>query len=108
MEDTNMTNLTMDNFETEVLKEKKLTVVDFWATWCGPCMMLKPLIESLSEEMTNVKFCKVNVDEEQELSMQFRIESIPTLLFVKDGKIVHKLVGFRSKEELRREIEARA
>ena len=71
-------------------------------------MMLKPLIESLSEEMTNVKFCKVNVDEEQELSMQFRIESIPTLLFVKDGKIVHKLVGFRSKEELRREIEARA
>ena len=103
-----MTNLTMDNFETEVLKEKKLTVVDFWATWCGPCMMLKPLIESLSEEMTNVKFCKVNVDEEQELSMQFRIESIPTLLFVKDGKIVHKLVGFRSKEELRREIEARA
>ena len=71
-------------------------------------MMLKPLIEALSEEMTNVKFCKVNVDEEQELSMQFRIESIPTLLFVKDGKIVHKLVGFRSKDELRREIEARA
>ena len=103
-----MTNLTMDNFESEVLNEKKLTVVDFWATWCGPCMMLKPLIEALSEEMTNVKFCKVNVDEEQELAMQFRIESIPTLLFVRDGKIVHKMVGFRSKEELRREIEARA
>jgi thioredoxin 1 len=101
-----MTELTMENFEAEVMKETKLTVVDFWAVWCGPCKMLSPIVDALSEEMTDVKFCKVNIDEQQELAMQFRIESIPTLLFVKNGKIVKKLVGFRPKEDVKKEIEA--
>ena len=101
-----MTEITMKNFETEVMQETKLTVVDFWASWCGPCKMLSPVVEALSEELPDVKFCKVNIDDEQELAMRFRIESIPTLLFVKNGKVEKKLVGFRPKEELRKELES--
>ena len=78
-----MTEITMKNFETEVMQETKLTVVDFWASWCGPCKMLSPVVEALSEELPDVKFCKVNIDDEQELAMRFRIESIPTLLLLR-------------------------
>ena len=103
-----MTVITKDNFDAEVLHAGKLAVLDFWAAWCGPCMMLKPVFEELSQEMPQVKFCKLDVDEERELAMQYGIESIPTLLFFKDGKVIHKLVGLRGKDELRTEIEARA
>lgn len=103
-----MTVITKDNFDAEVLHAGKLAVLDFWAAWCGPCMMLKPVFEELSQEMPQVKFCKLDVDEERELAMQYGIESIPTLLFFKDGKVIHKLVGLRGKDELRAEIEARA
>ena len=103
-----MTVITKDNFDAEVLHAGKLAVLDFWAVWCGPCMMLKPVFEELSQEMPQVKFCKLDVDEERELAMQYGIESIPTLLFFKDGKVIHKLVGLRGKDELRAEIEARA
>lgn len=103
-----MTVITKDNFDAEVLHAGKLAILDFWAAWCGPCMMLKPVFEELSQEMPQVKFCKLDVDEERELAMQYGIESIPTLLFFKDGKVIHKLVGLRGKDELRAEIEARA
>ncbi len=103
-----MTVITKDNFDAEVLHAGKLAVLDFWAAWCGPCMMLKPVFEELSQEMPQVKFCKLDVDEERELAMQYGIESIPTLLFFKDGRVIHKLVGLRGKDELRAEIEARA
>ena len=103
-----MTVITKDNFDAEVLHAGKLAVLDFWAAWCGPCMMLKPVFEELSQEMPQVKFCKLDVDEERELAMQYGIESIPTLLFFKDGKVIQKLVGLRGKDELRAEIEARA
>lgn len=103
-----MTVITKDNFDAEVLHVGKLAVLDFWAAWCGPCMMLKPVFEELSQEMPQVKFCKLDVDEERELAMQYGIESIPTLLFFKDGRVIHKLVGLRGKDELRAEIEARA
>ena len=100
-----MTVITKENFEQEILGSDKLTVLDFWATWCGPCMMLSPIMEELDGEKPEVKFCKCNVDEQPELAMQFRIESIPTLLLIKNGKVVNKLVGFREKSALLRDIE---
>lgn len=103
-----MTVITKDNFNTEVLQADNLVVMDFWASWCGPCMMLKPIFEELSGELPKVKFCKLDVDEERELAIEYGIESIPTLLFFKNGKVVHKLIGLRGKDELRAEIEARA
>ncbi len=103
-----MTVITKDNFKAEVLEAKELVVLDFWASWCGPCMMLKPIFEKLSTQLTQVKFCKADVDDERELAMQYGIESIPTLLFFRGGEVVHKLVGLRDEDELRAEIEARA
>lgn len=100
-----MTVITKENFEQEILGSDKLTVLDFWATWCGPCMMLAPIMEELDRELEDVKFCKCNVDEQMELAMQFKIESIPTLLLIKNGKVVNKLVGFREKSALIRDIE---
>lgn len=101
-----MTNLTMNQFEQEVMQAQMPVVVDFWASWCGPCMMLAPVLQELSEEMQGVKFCKVNVDDERELAMEFQIESIPTLLCIKQGKVVKRLVGYREKDALKKELEA--
>ena len=71
-------HLTKENFESEVLKSDKKVLVDFWATWCGPCQMVSPIIEELGEELTDVKVCKVDVDKEPEISIQYNIMSIPT------------------------------
>lgn len=86
------------NFEEQINKGVKL--VDFWATWCGPCKMQSPVIEELSEEMSDVEFFKVDVDENKETAQEFGIMSIPTLLIKKDGEVVDKLVGFHSKDQL--------
>ena len=102
----NMTIVTLDNFEKEVMQAETPVVVDFWASWCGPCMMLAPVMEALEPEVPGVKFCKVNVDDERDLDMEFQIESIPTLLCVKGGKAVKRLVGFREKDALKKELEA--
>ena len=101
-----MTIVTLDNFEKEVMQAETPVVVDFWASWCGPCMMLAPVMEELDGELPQIKFCKVNVDDERDLAMEFQIESIPTLLCVKDGKVVKRLVGFRDKAAVRKELEA--
>ena len=101
-----MTTLTLDNFEQEVMQAKTPVVVDFWASWCGPCMMLAPVMEELDGELPQIKFCKVNVDDERDLSMEFQIDSIPTLLCVKDGHVVRRLVGYREKDTLKKELEA--
>ncbi len=101
-----MTVITKENFEAEAVRADRPTVVDFWADWCGPCMMLKPVLEELSGEMTQVKFCEVNVDEQMELAQRFGVQSIPTLLVMKDGRVVKTLVGFRDKQSLRAELEA--
>ena len=101
-----MTIVTLDNFDKEVMQAQTPVVVDFWASWCGPCMMLAPVMEALEPEVPAVKFCKVNVDDERDLAMEFQIESIPTLLCIKGGKVVKRLVGFREKDALKKELEA--
>ena len=93
--------LTKENFETEVLKSDIPVLVDFWATWCGPCMMLSPVIEEVAKELEGkVKIGKVNVDEQNELAMQFRVASIPTLLLFKNGELAKTAVGFMPKNEI--------
>ena len=92
--------LTKSNFEKEILSNDGLCIVDFWASWCMPCKMLSPVIDELAEEYPEVKFGKVNVDEQGELAAEYGIVSIPTLLFFRDGEIVNKSVGYRAKEDL--------
>ena len=90
-----------------LLESKKLVVVDFWATWCGPCRMLSPILDELAEEMADViDVVKVNVDDADEIAAQFRIMSIPTLIFFKDGKMVDKTVGAMPKNALVDKIKA--
>ena len=101
-----ITVVTSENFETEVSSCKDLVIIDFWAVWCGPCQMLSPIIDELSEEIGDVKFCKINVDEEQEIAAMFNVRSIPTVVFVKNGKTVDESIGFVPKEELIRRIDA--
>ena len=87
-------------FDQLVKESTKPVMVDFWATWCGPCQMLSPIVEEVSAEYEDVDFYKVNVDEEHGLAMQFGIQSIPTLAFIKDDKTVDLSIGLISKEEL--------
>ena len=98
--------ITEQNFEQEVLKADKPVLVDFWASWCGPCRMLAPTIGQLAEEMEGVaKVGKVNVDEQMELAMRFQVSSIPMLVVFKDGKAVAKSVGYRPKSEIAAMVE---
>ncbi len=93
--------LTKQNFEDEVLKSDRPVLVDFWASWCGPCRMIAPVVSEIAEEAAErFKVGKVNVDEEQELAALFQIMSIPTLMVFKDGKPVNTVVGFRPKAAL--------
>ncbi|MEY4702749.1 MAG: thioredoxin [Bacteroidota bacterium] len=95
------------NFQTEVLDSKQLSVVDFWAEWCGPCRAIGPVIEELSKEYDGtVKVGKVNVDHNPQISMNFGITSIPAILFIKDGKVVDKLVGAQPKSNFVKKIES--
>ncbi len=95
-----MTVLTSENFKREVEEHVGLVVIDIWAPWCGPCMMLAPVIDELEAEYPDVKFCKINVDEERELALAFKVESIPTVAFVKDNTFIDVSVGFVPKAKL--------
>ncbi len=97
---SNIKALKTADFKKEVLEQSNLSVIDFWATWCGPCQMLSPIVDEVSKEFEDVNFYKVNVDEEPELTMQFGIKSIPTLAFIKDGKTLDISIGLISKDEL--------
>ena len=93
--------ITRENFENEVMKSDIPVLIDFWAPWCGPCRMMGPIIEQMADEYeVKVKVGKVNVDEEGELSQAFGVMSIPTIVLVKDGKIVKQAVGARPKAEV--------
>ena len=93
--------LTKENFEAEVLQSKQPVLVDFWATWCGPCQMLAPTVAAIAEEYAGkVKVGKVNVDEQPELANAFRISAIPTLLVFREGKVAEQSVGYCQKEKL--------
>lgn len=92
--------ITAENFEQEVMKSERVVLLDFFATWCGPCRMVGPIIEEIAEEEPSVKVGKIDVDQEGNLASQFQIFSIPTLVVLKDGKVVQKATGARSKEEI--------
>lgn len=93
-------NITLENFDQEVLRSEKTVLLDFWATWCGPCRMVAPILEEIAGERPDIKVCKVNVDEQPELASRYRIMSIPTLMVVKNGEIVNQAVGARPKSQI--------
>ena len=93
-------NINKANFQEEVLNSDKPVLLDFWAPWCGPCRMVAPVVEEIAEERSDIKVGKVNVDEEQDLAMQFGVISIPTLVVVKNGEVVNQAVGARPKNQI--------
>ncbi len=95
-----------DSFEKEVLQSEIPVLVDFWAPWCGPCKMLGPIIDDLAEQVTDVKICKLNTDESDQIAIRYRVMSIPTLILFKDGQPVATTVGVKTKSELLQFINA--
>lgn len=95
-----VTNITKENFDKEVLQAEGKVLVDFWATWCGPCKMLSPIVEQVAEEIPDLKVCKINVDEQQFLARQYKVMSIPTLIVFENGEVVNQNVGFINKDQV--------
>jgi thioredoxin 1 len=95
-----VTALNEENFDSEVLKSNKPVLVDFWADWCGPCKMLSPVVEQIAEEREDIKVCKVNIDEEMHLALQYNVMSIPTVISFENGELKNRSVGVCPKDEI--------
>ncbi len=95
-----VTAITKENFQQEVLESTQTVLVDFWATWCGPCKMLSPVVDAIAQEKPEIKVCKINVDDEPELAMQYGVMSIPMLAVFKNGQVVNATVGVQPKENI--------
>ena len=93
-------NITKENFENEVMKSEQVVLLDFFATWCGPCRMVGPIIDEIAEENTDIRVGKVDVDAQSELAAQFQVYSIPTLVVMKDGKVLTQSTGAKSKQQI--------
>lgn len=93
-------HITKDNFQNEVMNSDKPVLLDFWASWCGPCQMVLPIMDEIAAEREDIKVCKINVDEERELAKAFRVMSIPTLMVIKNGEVVARSAGAKSKAEI--------
>lgn len=97
----NITELNSENFEKEVLQSEKTVLIDFWASWCGPCKMMLPVVDNIAETMKEkIKVCKVNVDENQDLAEKYGVMTIPTFLIIKNGKETGRTIGVQSKEDI--------
>ena len=92
--------ITKENYQKEVAESEKTVLLDFWASWCGPCRMVSPTVDEIAEEMPDIKVGKVNVDEQQELASAFNVMSIPTLIVMENGKVVDQAVGVRPKRQI--------
>lgn len=92
--------ITKDNFEAEVMRADKVVLLDFYADWCGPCMMIAPTLEEIAAENEHIKVCKINVDDAPDLARQFKVVSIPLLVVMKDGQIVEQALGVRPKDAI--------
>ena len=99
-------HINQSNFEAEVLGSEKPVLVDFWAPWSGPCRMVGPILDEIAAEREDIKVCKINVDEEQTLAMEYQVMSIPTLMVVKNGQIVNRVTGARPKAQLLKLLDA--
>lgn len=93
-------NINNNNFQDEVMHSEKLVLLDFWASWCGPCRMVSPIVDEIAAERSDIKVCKINVDEQPELAAQFQIMSIPMLAVIKNGKLERRVVGYRPKKQI--------
>jgi thioredoxin 1 len=102
----NLTNVTDDNFQAEVLESEKPVLVDFWAPWCGPCRVVAPVLEEIASERDDLRIVKLNVDENQQTAATFEVLSIPTMILFKNGQVAKKVIGAYPKKRLESELDS--